>query len=97
MLVVDNYGFRKAIYIKGYTHEELDLLTSLELRIRRSDGTLLIKNLAQSDRDANKNFTWLLEQGDLTVSGIYKIQAVGISGTRRVAVCKIDVHVCELI
>jgi hypothetical protein len=49
------------------------------------------------DKDADKNFTWLIESTDLTIPGIYEFQAIAIKGFAQVGTCPITVKVCKLI
>jgi hypothetical protein len=96
-MVVNDFGYRKIIQIRGYSHEYLDSLSYMEIRAIRPDGSTFKRQLLPTDRDANKNFTWLIQTGELTVPGDYTLQAVGFSGDRQVATCPIKVHVCELL
>lgn len=96
-MVVGDYGYRKVVYLQGYSHELLDTLTNVQLRVRRPDGTTFSHSLLPADRDQSGNFTWLIAQGDLTIEGEYLFQAVGLSGTRQVGACAISIHVCGLL
>jgi hypothetical protein len=82
-MVVGDYGYRKVVAI-GADMDALAEITILRFNVERPDGTQFTRDLTQADRDADGNFTWLLQAGEVTMPGFYKCQAVDMTTGRQV-------------
>jgi hypothetical protein len=82
-LVVGDYGYRKAIDLKADSTYLASILT-LRWVVVRPNRTRIIRDLVQGDRDANGNFTWLVQQSDLPIAGRYRCQAFDVTVGRQI-------------
>jgi hypothetical protein len=83
-MFVGDFGYRKAIALTG----NIDYLLTLEairLVVVRPDLSRFEKNLGLQDKDEQGNFSWLVEQGDLTLPGNYRYQLFDVDSDRQIA------------